>query len=105
MPGQTCPVAPDAITLTAAAAAGAGGGLWREGTKGTGGMALPESLTFDSQPPVGHSPRLHQPRILLAPALAGAWLDPSGAVVDLMGAGRDEELLVEFFARLPPCVD
>jgi hypothetical protein len=37
-------------------------------------MALPESLTSDAQSLFGHAAGLHQPRVLLAPALAGSVL-------------------------------
>jgi len=57
-------------------------------------MALPESLTSDSQPPFCHSSWLHEPRVLLAPTLTSSGLDAAWPVVDLMSANRDEEPFV-----------
>jgi hypothetical protein len=51
-------------------------------------MALPESLTEDSQPLFDHSPWLHQPRVLLASALAGSGLDSAGASLGDWANGR-----------------
>jgi len=70
--------------------------LWtgREWDTETCRMALPESLTSDSQPPFCHSSWLHEPRVLLAPTLTSSGLDAAWPVVDLMSANRDEEPFV-----------
>src|SRR5262245_19261950 len=71
---------------------------------GMSGMALPEFLTLYSQLLSGEAPWLHEPRILLRSAFAGAGFDAVGAVVDLMGGDGQEQPDVELLAPLPPRV-